>query len=158
MPALVIGYGNTLRGDDGLGPRIAEVLAAKRLPHVEVIVTHQLLPELAERLAAASLAIFIDAYPAAVGDSVRVEALGLKDDADSLAHTTHPGALLALAQAAYLRAPQAWWVQVPGFAFAMQEALSPQAAAALEPALHCVIDLLAASARPPSMDRTCASR
>ena len=29
---LVIGYGNTLRGDDGLGPRVAEAVAALNLP------------------------------------------------------------------------------------------------------------------------------
>ena len=31
---LVIGYGNTLRGDDGVGPKVAEAVAALALPGV----------------------------------------------------------------------------------------------------------------------------
>jgi len=45
---LVIGYGNTLRGDDGLGQRAAEALAQRALPDgVEVLSCHQLTIELA---------------------------------------------------------------------------------------------------------------
>jgi hypothetical protein len=35
--APVIGYGNTLRGDDGIGPAVAEAVAALGLPGVRVI-------------------------------------------------------------------------------------------------------------------------
>jgi len=31
---LIIGYGNTLRGDDGAGPRVAEAVAGWGLPNV----------------------------------------------------------------------------------------------------------------------------
>ena len=63
MPAdaLVIGYGNTLRGDDGIGPAVAEAVAALGLPGVRVIVAHQLTPELAADLADAQLVVFVDA-------------------------------------------------------------------------------------------------
>jgi hydrogenase maturation protease len=46
---LLIGYGNTLRNDDGVGVRIAEIIAEENRPHVQVIATHQLTPELAAR-------------------------------------------------------------------------------------------------------------
>ena len=37
MTALVIGYGNRLRSDDGAGPRLAEWVAARRQPDVVVV-------------------------------------------------------------------------------------------------------------------------
>lgn len=64
---LIVGYGNPLRRDDGVG-----WYAAQRLSHelsgeqAEVIACHQLMPELAERISQTDLVIFIDA---AVGTS-----------------------------------------------------------------------------------------
>jgi len=58
---LIIGYGNTLRGDDGAGPRVAEVVAGWSLPNVRAISAAQLTPELAEALAGAEVVIFVDA-------------------------------------------------------------------------------------------------
>ena len=43
---LVIGYGNTLRSDDGVGVWIAGQLAVLHLPNVDVRTCHQLFPEL----------------------------------------------------------------------------------------------------------------
>ena len=34
---LVIGYGNTLRGDDGVGPRVAEAIEKLNLPGVRTL-------------------------------------------------------------------------------------------------------------------------
>ena len=58
---LVIGYGNTLRSDDGVGPRVAMAVASREWPGFNAIAVQQLTPELAEPLAAAELAIFVDA-------------------------------------------------------------------------------------------------
>ena len=59
---LVVGYGNPLRGDDGLGWHAAAALAADpRLADTDVITRHQLTPELAEDIATARLAVLIDA-------------------------------------------------------------------------------------------------
>jgi hydrogenase maturation protease len=59
---LVIGYGNPLRQDDGIGIRAAELLA-KRLPpgNAEIIQCHQLTPELAAEIAESALVVFLDA-------------------------------------------------------------------------------------------------
>ena len=46
--ALIIGYGNPLRGDDGIGPAAAALLAGDAADGAEVLACHQLLPELAE--------------------------------------------------------------------------------------------------------------
>ena len=44
---LVIGYGNTLRRDDGVGPKVVEALATENLPGVQPLVCPQLTPEIA---------------------------------------------------------------------------------------------------------------
>lgn len=59
---IVIGYGNTLRSDDGAGQKVAEILASWHLPQVRSISVHQLTPELAAPIAEAELAIFVDVY------------------------------------------------------------------------------------------------
>ena len=35
---LVVGYGNTLRGDDGVGPRVAEAIGKRQLPGVRTLI------------------------------------------------------------------------------------------------------------------------
>lgn len=57
---LIIGYGNPLRQDDGLGWRAAELVEQSGAP-AEIIVCHQLTPELILRLESAPLVIFLDA-------------------------------------------------------------------------------------------------
>ncbi len=42
---LVIGYGNSLRSDDGVGPFVAEAVEALRLPGVHTLICQQLSPE-----------------------------------------------------------------------------------------------------------------
>jgi hypothetical protein len=60
--ALVIGYGNTLRGDDAVGQVVARALAGEAaIEGVEVIACHQLMPELAECIDAADMLLFITA-------------------------------------------------------------------------------------------------
>ena len=59
---LVIGYGNTLRHDDGVGVRAAELMRVDpRFAGVDVVTVHQLTPELALDVGAASLVVFVDA-------------------------------------------------------------------------------------------------
>src|SRR2546421_12899232 len=58
---LVIGYGNPLRTDDGVGWQVAQQLATDLADDVDVIGTHQLTPELAEPISRAGLVVFVDA-------------------------------------------------------------------------------------------------
>ena len=59
---LVIGYGNSIRGDDAFGPLVAERLEQTlQADRVEVLSRHLLTPELAADVRDASLVIFIDA-------------------------------------------------------------------------------------------------
>ena len=58
---LVIGYGNTLRGDDGVGPRVAEAVGELNLPGVHTLICPLLTPELANPISRAGKVIFVDA-------------------------------------------------------------------------------------------------
>ena len=120
---VVIGYGNDLRRDDGVGIHTAQTVAEWNLPDVHIITVQQLTPELAERLTQSRLAIFIDAYqlqdePANPNDEtlVRTQVLTATDPSyipSSLEHTGDPRYLLALTQAIYGYVPQAYWVTIP---------------------------------------------
>ena len=58
---LVIGYGNSLRRDDGVGPRVAEAIEELQLPGVRTLVCQLLTPEFADPIARARRVIFVDA-------------------------------------------------------------------------------------------------
>jgi hydrogenase maturation protease len=125
MPAdvLVIGYGNTLRGDDGIGPAAARGVAALGLPGVRVIVAHQLTPELAADLADARLAVFVDA--AVTGEAVTAVRIGPAEAGAVMTHAADPRGLLALCTAVYERCPGAWLVTAAGADFDFRDGLSP---------------------------------
>ena len=142
---LVIGYGNDLRGDDAAGPRAAAQVDAWSLPGVEVRTLHQLTPELADPLAAADRAIFLDAHPARTGASVRVQHLHPAVPTARLPHTCDPQGLLALARDAVGRWPEAWWITIPATDFAFGAPLSPLAKRGIADALATVRRLLAPS-------------
>jgi hydrogenase maturation protease len=58
--ALVVGLGNTDRGDDGVGPAVARGITTLRLPAVEVLV-HEDPTDLIELWSGRSLAVVVDA-------------------------------------------------------------------------------------------------
>ena len=141
--AVVIGYGNTLRGDDGAGPEVAAAVARLGLPGVRALAVPQLTPELAEVLAGARLAVFVDAWmgPKAAGvDVLSVQAVGRPA---SLGHTSDPGALLALAEAIYGARPPAWIIRIPASRFPFGAGLSPGAHRGIAAALREVVRLVA---------------
>lgn len=142
--ALVIGYGNTLRGDDGAGPAVARAISARGLDGVDVIEAHQLAPEMAIAISLASKVIFIDATADPAATAVGAFRLAPRPGADPLsAHLSDPASLLWLAESLFGGAPEAWLVTIPGRRFDFTEALSPVAARASAAAAARVESLLA---------------
>jgi hydrogenase maturation protease len=127
---LVIGYGNELRGDDGLGGRAADLLEALHLPGVRVLTVHQLTPELAEPISAANAVLFLDA---ALHQKKLVEVQTLEKRASSqlLAHVLDPAALLQLAQQVYGHSPPGFWIKLAAHRTPFRRELSPRAKQAL---------------------------
>lgn len=147
---LVIGYGNDLRGDDAAGQRTAARVDAWRLPGVAVRALPQLTPELAEPLAAADRAVFLDAHPASSGTAIRVHRLRHAAPTARPAHTSDPAGLLALAQTAFGRSPEAWWITIPATDFSFGAPLSALAERGMADALATLWRLLAPSDAAPA--------
>jgi hydrogenase maturation protease len=121
---VVIGYGNTLRGDDGVGRQVAEAVAGWNLSQVQALSVQQLTPELAEAVANARFVLFVDARPVDCGPSVSVQSLKPGTLKAPLGHSGDPRALLTLAQTVYGRCPHAYLITVPGLNFELGEGLT----------------------------------
>ncbi|WP_036530906.1 hydrogenase maturation protease [Neosynechococcus sphagnicola] len=126
---LVIGYGNTLRGDDGIGYQVAEAVAAWQRPHLRSLPVHQLLPELAAAIADVDVVVFIDAAIVSHPSSphITVESLIAARDATFRTHLITPQFLLGLSQRLYGAAPTAYLLTIPAIDFALGTTLSPLA-------------------------------
>jgi hydrogenase maturation protease len=139
---MVIGYGNDLRSDDGIGQRIANEIASWHLPSVESVAVHQLTPDLADSLASTDLAIFVDACLPVENFDVQVQSLAPACDIDTNVHTGNPRSLLALTEAIYGNCPQAWWVTIPGINFEVGDRLSRTAESGGAIALVKIVQIL----------------
>lgn len=106
-PLLVIGYGNELRGDDGVGPRVARAVAEWNRPDIRGLAVHQLTPELAAELAKAECVIFVDAAVDTEG-ATGWRRLRSCSEPTRLGHANDPAWLLGLTQELYGRSPNAW--------------------------------------------------
>ena len=128
--ALVIGYGNPVRGDDALGLEIASRLAASiRDEAIEVVALPQLAPELSELINEVGLVIFIDSSHIGRPGSWACEVV--EPDATSLhtlGHHLTPESLLAYTQALFNTSPRALLVSVAGESFDFGQELSPAVA------------------------------
>ncbi|MBS1189386.1 MAG: HoxW protein [Rhodocyclaceae bacterium] len=150
-PVVVFAVGNPSRGDDALGPMLADRFAAQleklgRESEFEVIEDFQLQIEHALDLQGRALALFIDAgtgTPAPYSFRRISPAAGY-------GHTTHalePEAVLQVSrQALGCEPPPAFVLCVRGESFELGAGLTPEAAGYLEAAA----DFLGALARDPS--------
>lgn len=131
---LVIGYGNTLFADDGVGPLIAAQVADWCLPGVLALERHELMPELAADLAMTQEAIFIDATLTDKRVSLTRLELG-PEPLTALGHALTPRGLLELARVTFGHAPPAWLLAVPGSDFGLGRTVSDHARAGMAEAL-----------------------
>lgn len=138
---LVIGYGNTLRGDDGVGPRVAEAIARMQLPSVRTLVCQQLSPEHAEPISRADTVVFVDAAVDAPHE-VQLRPLQPGDSTQLMAHAADPRTMLALARDVFGHAPQAWWLTIPATELGFCEHLSTTALQGLERAVELIREFL----------------
>ncbi len=151
-PLLLIGYGNPLRQDDGLGWRIAMAIEALDLPGLQVLAAQQLTLELAAPMALAEAVVFVDAAygeDAANGSAQAIEAVGLRplhrkpqapvSGPQTFSHQLTPQALLLLAGELYGHQPAALQLLVPARWDGHGEGFSPEAAAALPTAIALLV-------------------
>lgn len=137
---LVIGYGNTLRHDDGVGVQVAEAVAGLNLPGVDVIARQQLTPELAASISKADTVIFVDADSTASQTEFRpIEPVSA---GQMLAHVTNPRTLLALSKELFGSSPKACWLAVPVEDFTFGFGLSARSERGLLTAVKLIRNLV----------------
>ena len=145
---VVVGYGNTLRTDDGVGWRVAERLADDpRLAGVAVLRRHQLTPDLALDISEAELVVFVDASTGPAPGSFAIERVGRDDAATISSHRLSPAGLVALADALYGRAADVLLVSCGVDSFDAGDRLSPVVEAALPWMADAIVELVAPRVR-----------
>ena len=134
MSALLIGYGNQGRGDDGLGPLFAERIEKKSPAGLEIDIDYQLTAEHALAISEADLVVFADAEIGAKG-SFSFAPLKPEGATSMASHELSPQAVLTLAQTLYGRVPPAYILGIAGWDYGeVKEGLSEEAKAHLDAA------------------------
>ncbi|MGC4084025.1 MAG: hydrogenase maturation protease [Vicinamibacterales bacterium] len=137
---LVIGIGNALRGDDGIGPEIARRIALAR-DDVKVLTPRQLLPEHAYDVGLADLVIVVDAAVGPTPGTVTCERVR-PGVAARLDHAISPAALVTLVRDAFGWQPSVWTITVQGACFDIGAPISAAVADAVPDAVHAALALM----------------
>jgi hydrogenase maturation protease len=158
-PIWIVGYGNPLRGDDGVGQEVATALLRQKnsvggLASATITCAHQLLPEMALDISRSRFAVFIDAaHDGRPGGSVSLQLLAEPPEpepghppAASCWEDFTPANLLALSRCLFGTAPVGAVVTVGVVALGLGTDLSPLVQAAIPRAAAAV--RLAISAVP----------
>ena len=89
---LIIGYGNSLRGDDNVGCHVAQMLDRHYDgdPDVRVIGSHQLTPEMAEDIAASEFVLFLDAAAGEPAGKIKAATVNATARASELCPSPRP--------------------------------------------------------------------
>jgi hydrogenase maturation protease len=128
LKTLIIGYGNTLRGDDAFGVRAVEALEEAGMPaDVDLLTCQQLTPELVEELAFCDRVAFLDASipddnPPGTIRLVKLEPRPV--DPGAITHGFDAPGLLALTGMLYGHIPEAVLFTVTAAGFDLTESLS----------------------------------
>jgi hydrogenase maturation protease len=153
---LVIGYGNPYRRDDGVAFHLINALRRQQglqelakdedgqddWGHpVDVLMQHQLLPELAPLLADYSRVVFVDAHTEAFPEPLRVVAVEEEYGFHAVTHHVSPAMLLYLTRSACGQAPQGWLVSLRGYDYDFGDQLSPDCAEHLPEAFQKILEL-----------------
>jgi hydrogenase maturation protease len=146
---LVIGYGNTLRGDDGAGYAVAEAVEAWNLPQVRSLPLHQLTVDLAADISEVDVVIFVDAaMPSELNNTaseIEIRSITSAVNPADLGHAVTPQALLAIAQSIYQSTPNAYWVLIPAENFDFSEEVSTTTQTSMQVALDRIKDIVSQS-------------
>ena len=135
MAILCIAIGNTLRGDDGVGHRVLELLGASN--GVRARSVPQLVPELAAEIASVESVLFIDADATCLEPQIETMACGGVRQTP-LTPTMTAFEMVGLAERLYGFTGVAFLCRVPARTFERAEMLSPIAEAGARAAAEMV--------------------
>ncbi len=141
---LVLGYGNPGRLDDGLGPALAEQLAALGLPGVATETAYQLQIEDADLIAGYDAVVFADAHRT-TREPFELGPLEPVSGARFSTHSVAPAAVLAMAHEVFASSVEGFLLGIRGHEFdAFGERLTAAAERDLGAALAQLRTLLSA--------------
>ena len=147
MAALLIGFGNQGRGDDGLGPLFAERIEEIAPEGLEIDIDYQLTVDHALAVAEADLVIFADAQIGAGGEFSFAPVMA-KGAVGMGSHELSPEAVLTLAKTLYGSEPQAYVLGIAGWDYGeVKEGLSDEAQAHLDAAVAFFLNWYADTAK-----------
>ena len=135
--ALVIGYGNDLRSDDGAGRWVANAIEERGLDGVEVRSVAQLTPELALAVSGRSVVVFVDASV----DTTELTVMPVevsRASSDVMTHHGNPANLLSMVPQVGETPGSAWLVSIPAVELGMGFELSPVTQEAAEAAVDAI--------------------
>lgn len=123
----ILGYGNPLRSDDGVGWVLAEQLG-ERLgwDALKVHLLHQLTPELIAMITESSMVVFIDARQDGSIGNVACHVIEPRNDKSVFTHNATPEALLGAVMDWHGSAPLGLLISVSGASFDYGEHLSEE--------------------------------
>lgn len=139
LRALVLGYGNVDRQDDGVAWHVITHLAEKldiQIPKtpdevyliesqcVDLLFQLQLYPELADLLKGYSRVCFIDAHTGAIPENVHIEQIYPQIHRSSFTHHLTPHSLISLTSTLFNHTPDAVLISVRGHEFDFSTRLS----------------------------------
>lgn len=145
---LVVGFGNMLRGDDGLGPLVAAELAEARYPagiDVQIMRLPQLDISLIPLIQHADAVIFVDArqdYDDALVAVTRVEPCPAPPLAGHTTHSMGIDTLLQLVFNWYGKRPDCYLVTPKGVSFAISDRISATGRLAAARAVKAIMNIL----------------
>ncbi len=146
---LVIGIGNPLRSDDGLGWTVAEQLSARSENNLQVLKVHQLTPELAEAISEVDLTILVDAGAHGTPGTLTCDPVSVSEADLRFSHDVTPATLIQMAKTLYGKAPLAYLICVAGQTFEHGEFLSPEMTAAVSQVIAKIQELMATNCPQP---------
>ncbi len=129
---LIVGFGNPLRSDDGVGWHVAQRLCGDlSRADVQVVVRQQLTPEIAEFASRAETVLFVDAARNGKPGSLVCRKVVHADLSESYSHELSPATVLKLAGKLYGHCPPSFLFTIAGENFAAGDAMSPVVCSAI---------------------------
>ncbi|MHB1296109.1 MAG: hydrogenase maturation protease [Anaerolineae bacterium] len=166
---LVIGYGNVYRRDDGVGFAVVNALHERLYGRtldperdplerigegpIDLLVLHQLVPDLAETLAEYDLVVFVDAHVESLPEPLMEQEIVSRYKPGLVTHQLHPSSLLALTHDLYHRTPRGIILSVRGTDFDFGTGLSDEAAAQVPAVVARILALAEEAPRDANLDK-----
>jgi hydrogenase maturation protease len=148
LSMLLIGIGNSGRGDDGLGWEFVERVNSMGYDFLDYEFRYQLQVEDAELIANYDVVIFVDASRDKLSGGFQVSRCISASHSFFSTHSQAPGAILHLANNLYNKFPKAYTLAISGKEWDLQTSLSFEAKNNLQAALSFFAEVFLPTVQP----------